>query len=199
MKSESDRPRLRGRRMNGGRGTPESSALEVREYLSVLRRRWWVIVAAGLLALGAAWWTESGKVPVYTAEVLMEQQRQTPLVGMGLGSSGDFVSQIEVIRGRAVASEVVAALGLQLTPRNRVAERSAILDVVETDKGLAAVLSATSPMQEGDKLSNRYGGKGIVRILPDAEMPRGGIATLGGMASLTGPDLRSILGLGGRK
>ena len=131
--SEPSLPRPRESRRGDSRRPADASAIEVREYLGILRRRWWVIAAAGLLALGGAWWTERGKVPVYTAEVLMEQQRQAPIMGAALGGGENFVSQIEVIRGRAVMAQVVDSLGLQLRPRTRTGDRSRILGDVEVD------------------------------------------------------------------
>lgn len=47
-----------------------------------------------------------------------------------------------------------------------------VTDVVNTDKGVSVVVKATSPMEVGDKLSGRYGDKGIVAaIIPDDQMP----------------------------
>jgi DNA-directed RNA polymerase subunit beta' len=47
-----------------------------------------------------------------------------------------------------------------------------VVGVHRTDKGLSVHVRTTEPMQVGDKISNRYGGKGIVtKILPDQEMP----------------------------
>jgi polysaccharide biosynthesis transport protein len=131
--SERRLPPSPGSRRGDSRRPVDASAIEVREYLGILRRRWWLIVAAGLLALGGAWWAESGKMPVYTAEVLMEQQRQAPIMGVAMGGGGDFVSQIEVIRGRAVIADVVESLGLQIRPVTRVGERSRILAAVEVE------------------------------------------------------------------
>lgn len=47
-----------------------------------------------------------------------------------------------------------------------------VTDVVKDDKGVSVVVKSTMPMQEGDKLSGRYGDKGIIaRVVPDDEMP----------------------------
>lgn len=47
-----------------------------------------------------------------------------------------------------------------------------VTDVVATDKGVSVVVKATMPMRVGDKLSGRYGDKGIIsRVVPDNEMP----------------------------
>lgn len=47
-----------------------------------------------------------------------------------------------------------------------------VTDVVATDKGAAVVVKAYKPSQVGDKLSGRYGDKGIISaIIPDDDMP----------------------------
>lgn len=47
-----------------------------------------------------------------------------------------------------------------------------VTDVEKTDKGVAVVVKATAVMQVGDKMSGRYGDKGVVSaIVPDDEMP----------------------------
>lgn len=47
-----------------------------------------------------------------------------------------------------------------------------VTDVVKTAKGTSVVVKATMPMQVGDKLSGRYGDKGVVaHIIPDDQMP----------------------------
>ncbi len=47
-----------------------------------------------------------------------------------------------------------------------------VTDVVKTPKGASVVVKAHVPMQVGDKLSGRYGDKGIVsHIIPDDQMP----------------------------
>lgn len=49
-----------------------------------------------------------------------------------------------------------------------------VTDVVKTDKGASVVVKSMMPMQVGDKLSGRYGDKGIVsHIIPDDQMPTG--------------------------
>ena len=49
-----------------------------------------------------------------------------------------------------------------------------VTDVLDTDKGTQVLVKSTNPMQIGDKLSGRYGDKGVVAdIIPDAQMPHG--------------------------
>ena len=49
-----------------------------------------------------------------------------------------------------------------------------VTDVVMGKQGPTVVVKASSPMQVGDKLSGRYGDKGVIAdIIPDGEMPYG--------------------------
>lgn len=49
-----------------------------------------------------------------------------------------------------------------------------VTDVEKTDKGVVVTVKSLSEMRVGDKLSGRYGDKGVIaHIIPDAEMPRG--------------------------
>lgn len=48
-----------------------------------------------------------------------------------------------------------------------------VTDVAKTKNGVVVAVKSISPMQVGDKLSNRFGSKGVVAaILPDDEMPQ---------------------------
>jgi polysaccharide biosynthesis transport protein len=100
----------------GQRPDVESDAAhELRDYVEIFRRRWWLVLAGGLIALGATLWQDRGAVPRYTAEVLLEARSEAPLVGGGItGGGGDFGSQVELIRSRTVAAAVMDSLGLQL-------------------------------------------------------------------------------------
>lgn len=49
-----------------------------------------------------------------------------------------------------------------------------VTDVVKTDKGISVVTKSVSEMEPGDKLSGRYGDKGVIAdIIPDDQMPHG--------------------------
>ena len=120
-------------------GMAESPAkagiLELREYASALMRRWWIVAAAALLAFAAAWWVESGKVPVYTTEVLLQQQREAPLVGgISGGQPGEFSTQLEILRSRAVVAEVADSIGFRLALSGQQGERSRIIEDVWVER-----------------------------------------------------------------
>lgn len=47
-----------------------------------------------------------------------------------------------------------------------------VTDVLKTDKGINVLVKTEAQLKPGDKLSGRYGDKGVIaRIIPDAEMP----------------------------
>ncbi len=117
----------------------DAASRRVWEYVDLFRRKGWIIAAAALLGVGGAWWNETKRVPVYTAEALLEQRGQEPVMGVGLGmGSADFVSQLETIRTRTIMTEVVDRLGLQLRVSDREAERSRIIDEVAVDDPLGS-------------------------------------------------------------
>lgn len=50
-----------------------------------------------------------------------------------------------------------------------------VTDVLDTPKGTQVLVKSTNPMEIGDKLSGRYGDKGVVAdIIPDDQMPKHG-------------------------
>jgi uncharacterized protein involved in exopolysaccharide biosynthesis len=105
-------------------------------FLAILFRKWWLIVAAVTLAVGGAWWSQRGDLPVYSAEVLLQQRREAPVVGgAAFGGAGvpDLGSQIEVLRSAAVLSDVVGSLGLQLVLGTHQNQRSELFREVEID------------------------------------------------------------------
>lgn len=48
-----------------------------------------------------------------------------------------------------------------------------VTDVVQTSKGMTVIVKATAKSIEADKLSGRYGDKGVCTIVPDERMPTG--------------------------
>jgi len=46
-----------------------------------------------------------------------------------------------------------------------------VTDVAKTPKGVLVAVKTAVPMQEGDKVSGRFGNKGVVNVVPDDQMP----------------------------
>lgn len=117
---------------------PSAPGADLRTFLEVLRRRWWLVAASALLAFGATWWLQRNASPVYTAEVLLEQRTETPLVGWGPGTANaDFGVQVELIRSRSVAAQVLDSLGLQLRVLQPRSELPGVIGRVEVEPGAA--------------------------------------------------------------
>lgn len=94
----------------------EPSRNELGTFFEALRNHWWLVLAAGSLALFAGWWSQRGRLPQYTAEVLLQHSQDTEMAVFGLGNQtgADFGSRLEIIRSRAVLGRVVDSLGLQV-------------------------------------------------------------------------------------
>ena len=92
---------------------PENNELSA--YFEALRNHWWLILAAGALALFAGWWSQRGRLEQYSAEVLLQHSSDTEMAVFGIGTQtgADFGSRLEIIRSRAVLGRVVDSLGLQ--------------------------------------------------------------------------------------
>lgn len=112
----------------------DSGGVEFWRLLSLIRRRWGLILATGLTAAAAAWWFQKDQIPQYTAEVLLQQRADENVVeGFSLdgGRTADFGSQLEIIRSRTVLSSVVDSLDLQLAMRSAPGERTRVVGGVE--------------------------------------------------------------------
>ena len=106
----------------GGEGIP------LREYLGALRRHLWLVIAAVVVSVGFAAWRIRQEPPRYTAAsaVRLVNARQEMAGEIGTGQTDQLpgwytdpiLSQIQVLRSRAVAQEVVDSVGLRLRPEN---------------------------------------------------------------------------------
>lgn len=99
-------------------GTPDlATKIDLQRYMDVVRRRWWLILLTGLVGGTATWWSQRDETPQYTAEVLLQQRPEVPVVPDGPARTGelttDFGSQVEILRSRAVLGFAVDSLGLQ--------------------------------------------------------------------------------------
>jgi succinoglycan biosynthesis transport protein ExoP len=96
------------------------------EYLGALRRHLWLIVAAVLVSVGFAAYRISREPPRYTANasVRLGNARQELAGEIGTGQTDQIpgwytdpiLSQVQLLRSRAVGQQVVDSLGLRLQP-----------------------------------------------------------------------------------
>ena len=142
MRSDYDRSPV-GRPQNGppdGSDPPALPAeIDLREYIDLIRRRWWIPVLVGLAAGATVYWESLSRPPQYSADVLLQRQEtgtSFELLGMGLGSGitpEDVNTQIEILQSRGVVGPVVDTLQLtlQLSPPH--VPRSRFFDMVRVD------------------------------------------------------------------
>src|SRR3954470_10029674 len=148
--------------------TPQGDAprdgVPMREYLNAIRRYWWLVAAAAVLSIGIAVWRMSRELPVYVASTSVRlrdpSDRMSGSLGNPAGSAANeqlsgyytdpVLSQIQVLRSRAVAGMVVDSLGLQLHPEKP--------DFPYRSLGRIAVNSAARP---GDTLAVAFAGDAV--------------------------------------
>lgn len=116
----------------------------VREYLGALRRYWWLVIAAAVVTVAGAWWKLRGEVPQYTtsAAVRLVDARRQIAGDLGNPTSESYQgwytdpiqSQIQLLKSRAVAGEVVDSLGLRLNPADPAFPRSVLWTVAVDDR-----------------------------------------------------------------
>lgn len=102
--------------------------IPLREYLGALRRHLWLVIAAVLVSVGIAAYRIQQEPPRYTAAsaVRLVNARQEMAGQIGTGQQDQLpgwytdpiLSQIQVLRSRAVAQEVVDSVGGRLRPED---------------------------------------------------------------------------------
>ena len=167
----------------GFEASPDGSDRDdLQKYLRALLKRWWLVLAMGLVALAGAWWTERNAIPRYTAQVLLQRRTQAPMLPQGLirEQSGEFASQLELIRSRAVIRSVVDSLGLQLRLNNQQDQRTSVLQFIEVEP---------SAPRGSFELESDNG-----RLRLDDRNAKATIATYSRFDTISGPGFRLSLG-----
>ncbi|MFL5542650.1 MAG: polysaccharide biosynthesis tyrosine autokinase [Longimicrobiaceae bacterium] len=112
-------------------GDEPRDGVPLREYLHALRRYWWLVAAAAVVAVGIAFWRMTHELPVYRASTSVRLRDNSPRMAGDLGNTGGsgandqltgyysdpVLSQIQVLKSRAVSALVVDSLGLRLQPQ----------------------------------------------------------------------------------
>lgn len=146
----------------------ERDGIPLRDYLNAVRRYWWLVAAAVAISVGLAVWRVSKELPMFMASTSV--RLRDPSVKMSgdlsanaAGGNADqlpgyytdpILSQIQVLRSRAVAGMVVDSLGMRLHPE--------MPDFPYAVMGPVAVNSAA---QEGDTLRVRFGAREVTATL----------------------------------
>ena len=136
MPSAQPSPVLRGIPTPERYGSAVDEGIPLGEYVAALRRYAWLVVAAVLLSMGFIWYKLQREVPHYAAAstVRLVNAREEMAGDIAPGQVQDaqgwytdpILSQIQLLRSRAVAADVVDSLGLRLKPTSPGFPRSAI-------------------------------------------------------------------------
>lgn len=130
------------------------------EYLGALRRHLWLIIVAVVVCVGVAAYRIQQEPPRYTAAsaVRLVNARQEMAGQIGTGQADQvpgwytdpILSQIQVLRSRAVAQEVVDSVGGRLRPHDP-----------EFPAGLLQDVRVSSAARDGDTVRLAFGADGV--------------------------------------
>ncbi|HKP77292.1 MAG TPA: polysaccharide biosynthesis tyrosine autokinase [Longimicrobiaceae bacterium] len=135
----------------------------LREYLDAIRRHWWLVATAAVISVAFAGWRMTRELPIYRASTSVRLRDPSTRISGELGSgtgpateqltgyySDPVLSQIQVLRSRAVAGMVVDSLGMRLQPQKP--------DFPYASVGRVAV---NSNAREGDTLAVSFAANGV--------------------------------------
>jgi non-specific protein-tyrosine kinase len=121
-----------------------NEAFDLRDYLAVLKRRKWTILAVALLVIIAALGYSFGQTPLYegTTRLLV---RGVPADASGYTVPVNLQTEGEVVTSEPVASRVIEQLDLDLTPQALIRK----IEVTPTSQlGEVLLISHTSPQPQ---------------------------------------------------
>jgi len=133
---------------SGGDPAPagEEETIDLREIFAVLRRQVWLVAGVAAVVLGATAFLVLRQAPQYRAKAMIRflDERQALTGGIGgsameqvMGKTNDpLLSQLQVLRSRAVTGSVVDQLGLRLRPLDGNIPVGSLRDV-EVPEGVA--------------------------------------------------------------
>lgn len=106
--------------------------MELRYYLYVLRKRWWLVTLVALTVIAGAYWRSTRQVPQYTSETRVLREIKHNLIQDGWSGLYEMqpeavAVQLELIRAHDVLKPVVDSLGLRLEMDNPHVRRTALL------------------------------------------------------------------------
>ena len=127
------------------------SRYDLLHLLDIARRRWWLLATTLLLSVVVAWWFQQGRLPSYTAEVLLQQRTAEPISPFGFATGVDFGSNLDLIRSDEVLRPVVDSLGLQLGLGRDEVRRTRLLKA--TRIGDSARLASYELAMKGDSVA----------------------------------------------
>ena len=171
-----------GPNLKGARADDE---IHLRDTWNLLLRNWLVIAAALTLTVGAAVAYTLYPIPVYPALTsirIQEDKSNLPVLDIlqTLSTGSEVETEMEVIRSRSLAEDVVDSLGLQITVESpRGVARAALLNAVFVERWAPEGMYA---------LHRQADGTFVISALEDG-MPAGSVSTTKG-AALSGATFR---------
>lgn len=154
---------------SGSSGTGTGANPELRYYLHVLRRRWWLIALVTVAVVAGAAWRASRQVPQYSAEAQVVRQAAFSPVDGGFGAYMEMqpeamAVQLNIIGSPAVLRHPVQQLGLRLQIQDGSVLRSRVMRDVRVDPAATPAnytLSANGPDIVIRSASGRIVGQGL--------------------------------------
>ena len=142
--------------------------IPLREYLDAIRRYWWLVAAAAVVSVGLAGWRMMRELPIYLASTSVRLRDPSTRISGELGNGGPasaseqlsgyysdpVLSQIQVLKSRAVAGMVVDSLGMRLMPLKP-----------DFPWGSIARIVVNSAARDGDTLAVTFAGDGVTGTL----------------------------------
>ncbi len=135
---------------------PLATEMTVRDYLAVIRRRWWLVAMATIIATGVALGLSAAQTPVYEAEaqMLVDTRSTDSLFDSGndlrtSDAARAVQTEIQVLEGERVRTRLESNLGLDRPPPEVDASVVGSTDVI------AAHVRSTNP-ETAQILANGY-------------------------------------------
>ena len=133
-----DRDLHNGPVLPAGATAGATNAAELRYYMYVLRKRWWLVALVALTVMAGAYWRSTRLVHQYTAEARVLREIKQNLLENGWSGLYEMqpeavAVQLELIKSHDVLKPVVDTLGLRLAVDNPHVRRSSVLTEVYVD------------------------------------------------------------------
>jgi len=149
----------------------QEDEIQLKDFLVALKRRWWIILSAFVVVLGLSVAYLMRTPKQYTAKAMVTLPTQGTSGGLAgilmssflpIGSSGNVMAEVEKIKGRKLAKNVIQELGLdkkeqnlKLDPRQVVAKFRASLRVSQHGKSnLIGITAVKSSPKEAKDIAN---------------------------------------------
>jgi len=135
---------------------PMTDEMTLRDYLGVIRRRWWIVVGAVVITTGIALGLSATQTPIYQAEaqMLVETRSNDSLFGTlvdqrGTDATRAVQTEIQVLEGERVRARLMENLGLTQEPPDVEAS------VIGTTDVISLRVRSTDP-ETAQNLANAY-------------------------------------------